>query len=513
MEYVLAYDLGTGGTKASLFDENGKSITSSFESCETYYPAENFREQKPEEWWNTIVKSTCTLLGKTEINKKDIKAIGISGHSLGVVPVDIDGKLLISKVPIWSDARADEEAKVFFEKVDEKDWYMKTGNGFPAPLYSIFKIMWYKKHIPEVYEKAVSFIGTKDYINLKLTGSIGTDISYASGCGVFDLKKRDYDLTLIEASGIEENKLPKLYESDQVIGTLLPAIAKRLGLREDTLVVSGGVDNSCMALGAGCIEEGNAYTSLGTSAWIAVAGKEPVIEEEKRPYVFAHCIKGMYVSATAIFSAGNSYRWVRDQICQDLKIMEEATGVDAYNQMNDLAKLAPLGSNRLLFNPSLAGGSSLDKSANIRGGFIGLSLAHTRNDLIRASLEGICMNLRLAMDVLVEQTPLSKDMLIVGGGSKSRFWMQLFANIYEKEIKKTNVGQEAGSLGAASLAFVGAGIWKDYQRIKDLHEVEDVFEPNEKDVASYKRIIKVFAEVAELQCDIGDMLATVDMTI
>lgn len=511
MSYVLAYDLGTGGTKASLYNEKGIAEASSFISCKTYYPKDNFREQMPEEWWRGIVVSTKKLVEKTKVDVAKIKAIGISGHSLGVVPIGENGRLLLDKVPIWSDARANEEAKEFFQKTDESKWYMTTGNGFPAPLYSIFKIMWYKKHRKEVYENTISFIGTKDYINLKLTDVIGTDYSYASGCGVFDLEKCEYDQNLVKIAGIAPEKLPVIYNSDEIIGTLSKEAAKELGLSEATVVVSGGVDNSCMALGAGCIEEGNTYTSLGTSAWVAVTGKKPAVEEVKRPYVFAHCIKGMYVSATAIFSAGNSYRWVRDTICQDLLQEEMKTKINAYDAMNALAKKVPMGSHRLLFNPSLAGGSSLDKSANIRGGFIGLSLGHTRGDLIRATLEGICMNLRLAMDVLEERVSLSKNMLIVGGGTNSDFWMQLFADIYDKKVQKTNVGQEAGSLGAAALALVGAKLWEDYSLIKEIHIIENVFEPKKKNVDYYNEMIKVFATVADLQCDIGDMLADVNV--
>lgn len=507
MKFVLAYDLGTGGTKATLYNELGQAIASSFISCKTYFPKEDFREQRPEDWWISIKASTHKLLSIVTVEPKDIVALGVSGHSLGVVPLDAEGTLLMEYVPIWSDSRASAEAKIFFETIDEEYWYMTTGNGFPAPLYSIFKIMWYKKHNQEMYDQTATFIGTKDYVNYKLTNIVGTDYSYASGSGVYNLKEWAYEKAFIKASGIEATKLPQIYKSDEVIGTITEWAAKELGLERTTKVVSGGVDNACMALGAGCIDKGMAYTNLGTSAWIAVSDEQPIVESIKRPYVFAHCIRDMYVSATAIFSAGNSYRWIRDNLCKDLMKAEEQGGVNAYVIMNQLAEKVPLGSNKIMFNPSLAGGSSLDKSTNVRGAFVGLSLGNTREDMIRATLEGICMNLKIALDVLEDQVAVVDQLLIVGGGSNSPFWMTLFADIYNKTVITTNIGQEAGSLGAAALALVGSGLWTDYKAVKEIHQIENIIEPNLEKVKSYDQLLTVFKAVAEYQCDIGDLLS------
>ncbi|MBR2800673.1 MAG: pentose kinase, partial [Oscillospiraceae bacterium] len=144
MSYILAYDLGTGGLKASLFDENGVSRASAFRACETFYGDANYREQDPNDWWRILVESTGELL-EEGFRASDIACVSISGHSLGIVPVGRDG-LLSDRVPIWSDSRADVEAREFFRTVSEKAWYLTTGNGFPAPLYSIFKLMWVKKH-------------------------------------------------------------------------------------------------------------------------------------------------------------------------------------------------------------------------------------------------------------------------------------------------------------------------------------------------------------------------------
>lgn len=511
MKYIIAYDLGTGGAKTSLFDENGVSQASAFTSYDTTYPKSGWHEQRPDDWWNSIVSSTQEMLKKTGVNVEDIVSLAVSGHSLGVTPIGYDGTLLAEYVPIWSDTRATAQAEAFFKHIDEEKWYLDTGCGFPAHLYSIFKIMWYRDNCPEIYKNAASFIGTKDYINYKMTGKLCTDRSYASGSGAFSMLGECYVPEYIEAAEIDPAKLPEFFPSSHVVGTILPEVAAVLGLSPNTKVCAGGVDNACMALGAAAVADGDAYNSLGTSSWIAVASDKPVVNAQKRSYVFAHCVPGQYVSHVSIFSAGNSFRWCRDTLCPDLVAAEKAGGKDAYIVMNEMAAASPVGANRLIFNPSLAGGSGLDKSDNVRGCYTGLDLMHTRNDLVRATMEGVCMGLRVAMNVLARYVKLSDDMLIVGGGGKSQLWRSMFADIYEKNILETNVGQDAGSLGAAAVAAVGAGLWDSYDKVHEVHKLKGCIKPNAERVEKYRKIMQVFEPICDIQSDIGDMLADLDV--
>ncbi len=504
MEYLLAYDLGTGGLKTSLFDKTGQSKGYVFTDYQTYYSAKEYREQKPEDWWNAAVQSTKKLINDTGVSNTEIKALAVSGHSLGVVPIGYDGTLLRSLVPIWNDARATAQAHAFFETIDEKRWYQETGNGFPAHLYSIFKIMWMRDHEPDRYERCQSFIGTKDYLNYKMTGVLCTDHSYASGSGVYSLKEHGYIAAYIKASGIDPDKLPPIVDGTTVIGTLLPEAAQALGLSVDAKVCAGGVDNACMALGAACIENGDVYTSLGTSAWIAVASDEPVIDQEKRPYVFAHCIPGKYVSATAIFSAGNSLKWAKDQFFYDLAQGE----ANPYEEIDRMAKSSESGADGLFFVPSLAGGSLLDASVHLKGTLLGLDLRHTRADIARAVLEGVCFHLKLALDVLMQYVPIRDEMLMVGGGAKSAVWRTLFADIYEKTIITTNIGQDTGSLGAAVIAAVGAGLWDSFEHVKTLHVVQGRETPARAQVPYYQKRLLLYRTVTQTLCDLYDLMQT-----
>jgi xylulokinase len=459
------------------------------------------------DWWRATVESTRQLLSTTGIDKNVIECCGISGHSLGVVPLDRKGRLLRESTPIWSDTRPAAQAARFFEKVDESEWYKTTGNGFPPPLYSVFKIKWYRDHEPEIFEQVDKVIGTKDFINFKLTGRIVTDHSYASGSGVYDLLEGNYSDKLIAASGLPREIFPDIVPSTEVIGELSAQAAETLGLPSGLEVVAGGVDNSCMALGARNIREGRVYNSLGSSSWIAVSSEKPMLDSRARPYVFAHVIPGMFTSAVSIFSAGTSFRWVRDQLCQNLVAQAEKQKVNAYDLMTALAAESSVGANQLLFNPSLGGGTALDGNRNIRGAYIGLDLRHTQADLIRAAMEGISLGLRRALDVLRKLTHLSDEMVIVGGGSRSALWRQIFADVYNMTIIKTNIDQQAAALGATAVAAVGVGLWSDFSRIDEIHKVEEITHPIPQNTAVYDKLLPVFVKAGQYQAELGDMLA------
>lgn len=507
-DMIIAYDLGTGGIKASLFDLNGTSCCDIFSQYDVVYTGSDYHEQAPEVWYQGICSTTKQLLQKSGVHPSSVVALSISGHSLGVVPVSQDGQLLRNMTPIWSDTRAKQQTKEFFAKIPYAQWYMKTGNGFPAECYSVFKIMWYRDNEPELYAKTYKILGSKDYCNLMLTGQMVTDHSYASGSGLYDLEKNCYDETYIQAAEIRRELLPELVRSHDVIGQLTPQAAAALGLTTNVKVVAGGVDNSCMALGARGIQDGRAYISLGSSSWIAVVSGTPLVDAEKKPFVFAHVIDGMYASATSIFAAGSSFRWVRDVLCPDLVKKEKHGEIkDAYVEMNGLAAVSPIGANNLLFNPSLAGGAMIEKSKNIVGAFVGLQLSHTRNDMIRAALEGITYNLWYAMTVLNSCGVTIPELLMVGGGAKSAFWRQMFADIFNMKMVKTSVDQNAASLGAAALAAYGLGLWSDYTQIDKAHQLESISEPDTRRTQDYRHHYELSRYIAGWLADTGDKIA------
>lgn len=509
--YIIAYDLGTGGNKASLYDLEGKCIAETFVTYPTLYPKAGWHEQQPADWWKAVVESTRALLAKSSIDKSEVAALGISGHSLGVVPLDKTGRLLRSSTPIWSDSRSVLQTRRMFEKISEEEWYSLTGNGFPAPLYSVFKIMWYQDNEPDLFKQIDKVIGTKDYINYRLTGNISTDFSYASGSGVYDLVAWKYSEKLLAASGIPADFFPEIVPSTHIIGTLTKTAADELGLPQNVLVASGGVDNSCMALGARNIKDGRIYNSQGSSSWIALTTKIPILDVKFRPFVFTAVIPELFNSAIPVFSSGSSFRWLRDQLCKDLVEKAEKDHCDVYELMTALAATSPAGSKGILFNPSLAGGSSIDTSINVRGAYLGLDLGHTRADVIRATMEGVAMEMRMALDELNKKMAVNDEIVVVGGGSRSKLWRQIYADIFEKRIIKTNIDQQAAALGAAALAAVGAGFWKNFEIIDEIHQVQDTVLPDPGNVSVYRKLMPIFQKGERYLSDLGDDIARLDL--
>ena len=258
----IAYDLGTGGVKASLYDENLHELAKSFVDYPTYYQHGVMHEQRPEDWWTGVIRSTKNLLDASGVEPSEITCLALSGHSCVAVPLDRDLQLLTDRVPIWSDTRASDQASRFFETVDEEQWYLKTGNGFPVACYYLFKLMWLRENQPDIYKNTYKVAGSKDYINARLTGRIATDYSYASSSGAYDLQRKTMNDSFIDAAEVRPDIFPEIVPSHTILGQLTPEAANAIGLSQQTLVACGGVDNACMALGAVGTTEGAVYTSL-----------------------------------------------------------------------------------------------------------------------------------------------------------------------------------------------------------------------------------------------------------
>jgi len=496
---VLALDLGTGGVKSALYDASGVCLAERVQTYRTYFPAPGLHEQDLAEWWDAVSTSIRALLGAEGVDRSSVGAISISGHSLGCIPLGDDDQPLMQRVPIWSDARADIEAEAFFRRFDYERWYGLTGNGFPAPLYPIFKILWLKANHPAIFARTRSIAGSKDFINLRLCGRHATDPSYASGSGAYDLHARAFSDEILDAAGVDRSLFPEIVPSTAILGTVLPGIAAELGLPADVVVVAGGVDNSCMALGARTFSEGAFYGSMGSSSWLTISSAKPVLDSRVRPFAFAHVVPDQIISATSIFSSGTSLAFVKDMLMPG-----EAVG---YDEVFTLAASAPFGANGLLFVPTLGGGTSLEGGQDVRGAFVGLDLGHDRADMLRATIEGIALGLRVALDELRRLAGVSRTMTIVGGGARSALMRQVLADMLDCTIVKTSIDQQSASLGAAALAMVATGSWSDMSPLIRLHGVEDRHEPDARTADLAGRMLQAYRAAAEAQRSLAPLLS------
>jgi xylulokinase len=246
---------------------------------------------------------------------------------------------------------------------------------------------------------------------------------------------------------------------------------------------------------------------MGSSSWITVSASEPLLDDRVRPFVFAHVAPGMFISATSIFSSGTSVNWVADTLLPDVKREAQAAGRNVHDDLFELAGQAPAGARGLLFVPTLGGGTSFEGGPAVRGGFLGLDLQHGRADIFRAALEGVALGLRVALDELRRMTTLGPEMIIVGGGARNALWRQIFADVFDCAIVKTRIDQQAAALGAAALAFVGMGLWRDFSPIRALHAAESRSEASPRARAVYDAALAAYRQAAVQQHELSGALA------
>ncbi|MGV9194151.1 xylulokinase [Microbacterium sp. MC2] len=478
-DLALAYDLGTGGCKASLWDADARLRAETVVPYGTHHPAPGRNEQRPADWWDAVVRATRELFDTPGADPADVAGIALSGHSLGIVQVDGAGELVSERTPLWSDARGRTEQ--VFAAVEEAEWYRRTGNGFGAPLYPLFKSVTLRAEDPEAWARTRHLLGSKDWINLRLTGRMATDHSMASGSGAYSLAAGAYDPELLDAAGLDPALLPAPREAHHELGPLTRHAAAELGLRAGIPVFTGAVDNAAMAVGSRGTAEGRIYAALGSSSWITVTSASPVLHEHARPYVFRHAVPGFHISALSTFSSGTSLEWLRGIVAPDLEL----------SAVIDLAAESAPGARGVAFAPTLAGGTPLEGGSAARGVVTGLELGTARSDLVRACLEGIAFSLDRSLTLMRSLSGTTEDLLISGGGSRSEVWNRIYADILRTPLLRTRVDQQAAALGAATIAFVGLGVWDGYTRADQAHRDIDRYDP--LDPAAYDLARERFA--------------------
>ncbi|MGC8779011.1 MAG: xylulokinase, partial [Candidatus Caldatribacteriaceae bacterium] len=431
-KFIIAHDLGTTGNKATLFDEEGNCIASSFSGYETYFPDALSVEQDALSYWKAVVASTRELLAQSRISREDVAVIAFSGQMMGALPVDAKGNPLY-RILIWADRRSIQEVEWVRERIDEEKIYAITGHRLSAN-YSLAKILWFRNQKKEIYEKTHKFLLAKDFIVFRLTGKWVTDFSDASGTNLFDLVKETWSEEILSAVHIPVEKLPSPCPSTEVVGELTREAQEELGLSGKTKVVVGGGDGACAACGAGVVREGQAYHYLGSSSWIALASRHPFYDEGKRTFTFHHLARGLFMPTGTMQSAGGSYQWCRDALCGREKELADELGVSSYSLMDVEAERVAAGCENLLFLPYLMGERAPWWNPRARGAFVGLTPRHRKPHLIRAVLEGVALNLRIILDVFREKGVPIENIRLIGGGARGHFWPRILAGVFGMEV-------------------------------------------------------------------------------
>ena len=507
--YILAHDLGTTGNKATLYDREGQLVDSVFVGYETVYAHTGWAEQDPEDWWQAVCGSTRQLLQQTKIAGSDVACIVFSGQMMGCVPLDAQARPLRRAI-IWADQRAVEQERWVGERISPEAVYRITGHRLSAS-YSLQKILWIRDHQPDIYQATYKFMHAKDAMVARLTGAFVTDPSDASGMNLYDLEKGTWAEQILAAAELNENQLPDIRPSTDVVGTVQANIADEVGLPAGTPVVIGGGDGACASAGAGVVAEGAAYNYVGSSSWIALATKTPIYDPEFRTFTFGHVVPGMLMPAGTMQAAGVSYQWTRDQLAPIEIDAAARLKVSPYELMNLKADRSPVGAGGLIFLPYLMGERSPRWNPRARGAFIGLTIRHSHADIIRAVLEGISMNLRVILDAFRNQGAKIEAMRVIGGGAQGRLWNQIMADLFGMPIQRLAILEEATSMGAALTGGVGVGLYPDFSMGETMNPIISEVQPDRQSQTAYEKVYPIFEAAYHALTPIYDMIDAADL--
>lgn len=493
MEYLIGIDLGTSGTKTVLFDREGSVISSATVEYPLYQEHNGWAEQDPADWWRASVETLNAVITDSKIDPTDIKGVGISGQMHGLVMLDSNGEVLRRSI-IWCDQRTAAECDEITELVGAKRLIEITAN--PAMTgFTASKILWVRKHQPEIYAKCAHILLPKDYVRYMLTGEFATEVSDASGMQLLDVPNRCWSDEVLDKLGIDKKLLGKVYESPEITGEITETAAKLTGLAVGTPVVGGAGDNAAAAVGTGVVTEGKAFTTIGTSGVVFAHTDNVTIDPHGRVHTFCCAVPGAWHIMGVTQAAGLSLKWFRDNFCAAEKETAAGMGVDPYVLMDKQAERSPIGCNKLVYLPYLMGERTPHADPNCRGVFFGLSAMHTKYDMLRAVMEGVTYSQRDSLEILREMGIEIDEMMACGGGGSSPMWRQMLADVYNCSVK-TVKSKEGPALGVAILAGVGAGLYPSVEEAcRVMIKTNSPQIPIAENVPQYEKFYRIYTSL------------------
>ena len=493
MSYFIGVDIGTSGTKTVLFSGLGETIASSTIEYPMYQPQNGWAEQDANDWWNATVASIKSVISKSGVSNEEIKGIGISGQMHGLVMLDAEGKVLRNSI-IWCDQRTAKECEEITSKIGKERLIEITANpaltGFTAS-----KILWVKNNEPHIYEKCRKILLPKDYIRFMLSGEFATEVSDASGMQLIDINTRDWSDEVLTKLGIDKSLLSRVYESYEVSSTVNGLAAELTGLKVWTPIVGGAGDQAAGAVGNGIIREGVVSSTIGSSGVVFAHTNAPILDMQGRVHTFCHAVPNAWHVMGVTQGAGLSLKWFRDTFCHEEIREAERLAIDPYALLDQAAAGVPVGANSLLYLPYLMGERTPHLDPNARGVFFGLSAIHTKNDMLRAVMEGVAFSLKDSMEIIKATGIKINEVRASGGGGKSQLWRQIQADVYDCSVATVS-STEGPALGVAILAAVGT---KEYSSVGEACDAiirnKDLVKPDARSVEKYSKQYSLYTKL------------------
>jgi len=486
MEWILGIDLGTSGVKAALINADGIIADIKSASYEPEITAGGCVEQCPDVWakatFDVIKQMTTSHPKKSAL----LKAIAVSGQMHSSVFLGEDGTI-VRKALLWNDVRTFNEVAEIYNTVGLPNLIKYVSNAaFPG--FTLPKVLWLKKNEPANYAKVAKVIMPKDYINYCLTGVVKTDVSDAAGTLAYDVKQNNWSKEICDAVGISVDIWADALPSTGLVGEVKADMCAELGLPQGVKVYAGGADNACAAVGMGVLSPGQAALSVGTSgtviAYLNGINSEKALEANGAVHLFNYAPEGSFYAMGCMLSAGECLNWLKRTLLSDL----------SFDEINEIAEKTPVGCNGLVFLPYLFGERCPHNDGNARGVFFGIGGSAGRGEFARAVMEGVAYNFKQMYDMVNGFSPI-KSLVLTGGGAKSKLWAQILADVIGVPLMISEV-TEGPALGAAAIAAVGCGIYKDFAEFAAITKTEkQIIEPNTNNAEIYTHRYELFKKL------------------
>ena len=481
---VLGIDVGTSGTKMAFYDFEGNEIISTREEYPTYHPYSGWIEQSPEDWWKAVIRGLDTFW-KRNLNPQQIVAIGLSGQMENCLLLDHSGNPL-HRVLLYSDSRATQEANLIHRRVGKKRILQIFGNQIDHAT-TVAKLLWIKNHHPEWYHLAKTVVsGAKDFIIFRLTNHHVTDPTNASTTGAMNILSRRWEKSVLEDIGLSSSLFPPITPATEQVGVVSQDASMKTGINAGCPVFCGLGDAGASQVGSGVVGSDRSHCYLGTTGWVAVVKSEYSPPQSEGLFVLSGPDLHQYLYIAPLLNAGRAYDWILGVIIGEKK--------RKYHEIEDLLSTIPCGSHGLFFLPYLVGERCPYRDPNATGVFFGLTDQTTDLDMIRATLEGVTFGIRQAFEATINLTKI-KEIVVTGGGSQSKVWSQMIADICGSEVTVPTRSSLGPCFGAAFCALVGMKIKKDFSDIKPLLAQGRQFHPHEKNREIYQNFFQFYAKL------------------
>lgn len=492
MEYLIGVDVGTTATKAVLYDDQAHVLASFKAGYSLYRDASGMAEQDPAALVAAVQQVIGQAAGAADLVSGKLLAVSFSSANQSVILLDENHRPL-TRALTWADTRARGVAAELKASPQAQGLFERTGTPI-HPMSPLTKLIWLRENQAAKFNQAAYVADIKAYLFWELFHTFKVDVSIASCTGFFNLVNNDWDEEALQLAGISRDQLPEVVGgTTQAIG-LLPTAAEKMGIPANTPFVYGAFDGALSNLGVGATRPDTVAITIGTSAGVRVATDHPVVDPKQRLFCYA-LDKGSYVVGGPINNGGDVFQWAVEHLVDAAAAKQE--GENPFDLANRVIAATPAGAHGLIFHPYLGGERAPLWDANARGSFFGLSPLHTRADMLRAVMEGICLNIAEVFGAVEELVGTPKQVTATGGFAQSAVWKQMLTDTLAVPVRVPETF-ESGCLGAITMALLSLGKVDSLEAVHDFIGATENYQPQSKQVAVYDLIKPLYAQVEQL---------------